>query len=184
MLSQLQTFLLEEGLNLEKLDSFLNEPNYLEIFGISYKELQHSNFLAWFLDPNGSHKAGSYFLKSFINLIEMPEEIKIRINLYDLENTKILREHKNIDILIINDSIHFTICIENKIKAGKSSTNQLLEYYDKVESMWTESSNHSNFYIYLTPFPRSLSQKEIDVGYINLTYREILDIIEELLRPL
>lgn len=179
MLNQLQTFLIDESLNLEKLDSFLKEPNYLEILGVSHKELQHSNFLAWFLDWNGSHKIGNYFLKSFINLLEITPEEKIRMNLSNLSNTIVKREYKNIDILIVNRDLNFTICIENKIYAGKSGANQLVEYYNVVENIWHSNKQHKNYYVYLTPFPRDLTEKENEIGYINITYREILEIIED-----
>lgn len=181
MLDELKNIVIDESQNLEKLKLYLSQPNYMEILGISHRELQHSNFLAWMLNANSSHNIGNYFLKSFINLLPIPPEDKIRINLSNLENTKIYREYNDIDLLIVNDKLNFTICIENKIKSGKSGDNQLLKYYEIVENIWSDNE-HKNYYIYLTPFPRALTDKEIEIEYINLTYQSILDILKDTIK--
>ncbi len=177
----MQDLIIEEDLNFEKLDQFLKEPNYLEILGVSTKELQHSNFLAWFLNSTTSHNTGSFFLKNFINLLSIRSENKIKINLSNLENTEILREFNNIDILIVNKDLKFTICIENKINAGKTGENQLLKYYEIVETIWSDEE-HKNYYVYLTPHPRELTEKEVNVGYENITYLSIIEILENTIK--
>ncbi|RXQ92176.1 hypothetical protein EO244_11545 [Ancylomarina salipaludis] len=177
-IEKLQDLVINESQRLEKLKLFLSQPNYLEILGISHRELQHSNFLAWMMNSRSSHDIGNYFLKSFINLLPFSPEDKIRINLSNLEGTKILREYNDIDLLIVNDSLKFSICIENKIKAGKSGDNQLLKYYEIVENIWSDKE-HRNYYVYLTPFPRTLTEKELEIEYINLTYQSILEILED-----
>ncbi len=65
-IEKLQDLVIDENQILEKLKLFLNQPNYLEILGISHRELQHSNFLAWMMNSRASHDIGNYFLKSFI----------------------------------------------------------------------------------------------------------------------
>lgn len=181
MLEKLKNIVIDESQNLEKLKLYLSQPNYMEILGISHRELQHSNFLSWMLNPKSSHSIGNYFLKSFINLLQIPLEDKIRINLSELEYTKILREYNDIDLLIVNDKLKFTICIENKIKSGKSGNNQLLKYYEIVENIWS-NKGHKNYYVYLTPFPRTLTDKEIEIEYVNLTYQSILEILKDTLK--
>lgn len=178
MLSKLQKFVIDENQNIERLKMYLGQPNYLEVLGVSHRELQHSNFLAWMMNSKSSHNIGNYFLKSFINLLPIAHEDKIRINLSGLESTKIHREFNDIDLLIVDDELNFTICIENKIKAGKSGENQLLKYYEIVENIWSDE-NHKNYYIYLTPFTRTLNEIEVEVDYINLTYESILEILED-----
>lgn len=178
MIEELKNIVIDESQNLEKLKLYLSQPNYMEILGISHRELQHSNFLSWMLNSNSSHNTGNYFLKSFINLLTIPSEDKIRINLSNLENTKIYREYYDIDLLIVNDELNFTICIENKIKSGRSGDNQLIKYYEIVENIWS-NKEHKNYYVYLTPFPRTLTDKEIEIEYINLTYQSILDILKD-----
>jgi len=181
MLEELKNIVIEESQNLEKLKLFLSQPNYMEILGISYRELQHSNFLSWMLNSKSSHNIGNYFLKSFINLLPISPEDKIKINLSDLGNTKIHREYNDIDLLIVNEKLKFTICIENKIKAGKSGENQLLKYYEIVENIWSDKE-HKNYYVYLTPFPRTFTDKETENEYINLTYQSILDILKDTIK--
>ena len=181
MLEDLKNIVIDESQNLEKLKLYLSQPNYMEIFGISHRELQHSNFLSWMLNSKASHNIGNYFLKSFINLLPISPEDKIRINLSNLENTKIHREYNDIDLLIVNDKLNFTIYIENKIKSGKSGENQLLKYYEIVENIWSDKE-HKNYYVYLTPFPRTLTDKEIEIDYKNLTYQSILDILKDTIK--
>jgi len=177
MLQELQDFIIEEGDSLEKLNVFLNQPNYFEILGVSHRELQHSNFLQWLLNPKSSHNIGSYFLKNFINILELSPEQMLKINLSNLENTKIYREFHDIDLLILNEELKFTICIENKIKSPKSGKKQLIKYYETVENLWGEE-DHCNYYVYLTPYPRVLTKKELDIDYVNITYLQILEILE------
>lgn len=177
-IKKLEDLVINESQKLEKLKLFLSQPNYLEILGVSHRELQHSHFLVWMMDSRSSHNIGDYFLKSFINLLDLPSEGKIRINLSNLEGTKIYREFNDIDILIVNNKLKFTICIENKIRAGKSGQNQLLKYYGIVENIWSDVE-HKKYYVYLTPFPRALTEEEVDVNYINLTYESILEILED-----
>jgi len=178
MINALEKLVIEESLQLEKIEAFLEQPNYFEILGVSSKELQHSNFLAWIFDPKGSHNAEDFCLKSFINKLPLEPELKIKLNLANLENTQILREYQCIDLLIVNEDAGFTICIENKIYAPKSGENQLLKYYEIVENTWSKEE-HQNIYVYLTPTPRSLTEEEADINYVNITYGEILQILED-----
>lgn len=178
MIEKLKNVVIDESQNLEKLKLYLSQPNFMEILGVSHRELQHSNFLSWMLNSNASHNIGNYFLKSFINLLNISSEDKIRINLSNLENTKVHRELYDIDLLIVNEDLKFTICIENKIKSGKSGENQLLKYNEIVENIWSDEK-HKNYYVYLTPFPRTLTDKEIEIDYINITYQSILDILND-----
>ncbi len=178
MIENLEKLIVEDSLQLEKIKAYIDQPNYLEILGISHRELQHSNFLAWIFDSKASHNGGSFFLKSFINRLPIDSEEKIKFNLSNLDGTKVLREYKEIDLLIVNENVGFTICIENKIKAGKSGENQLIKNYEIVENTWTALS-HKNIYVYLTPTPRSFSKEESDINYVNITYREVLEILEE-----
>ncbi len=180
-LEKLKDFVITENSSLELIERFLQRNNYMEVFGIAHHELSHSNFLAWLLQPTASHNLGSYFLKKFLNLIEtIPAEEKIKINLSDLDETAVWREYKQIDLVIYNEALNLCICIENKIKSGKSRADQLTSYYQTIENQWPSGENQSNYYIYLTPFARALGEEEINLCYENITYREILGILEEI----
>jgi hypothetical protein len=39
----------------EELKLRLERPNVFEVLGIARREVRHSNFLGWLLDPAGSH---------------------------------------------------------------------------------------------------------------------------------
>jgi hypothetical protein len=179
MIQKLQDFLIDETLNLEKVKVLTNQPTFLQIFGITHRELQHSNFLAWLFDSNGSHKVGDYFLRGFINLFKNTTHTqKIELNLADLKRSKILREKDNIDLLILNDDANFLICIENKVWAGLTGQDQLKRYQELIEAKYP-SYNH--FFIYLTPFPRIIPN-EVESNYENLTYTEVSGLISELMQ--
>jgi len=49
--------------DLERLDIEMNTPNFFQILKVERREIRHSNFLAWLLDPNGSHGLSELFTK-------------------------------------------------------------------------------------------------------------------------
>lgn len=49
-------------LDFDRLDLELRTPNIFQILNIARAEIRHSNFLAWLLDPNGTHGLGRLFL--------------------------------------------------------------------------------------------------------------------------
>ena len=55
-----------DNLDLERLEDMLAEFNVFEMLGIEKNEIRHSAFLAWLLDPNGTHGLGDYFLRRFL----------------------------------------------------------------------------------------------------------------------
>ena len=174
MIDKLQNLVIDEALNLEKIKNASKNQSFMEILGVGHKELQHSNFLKWLFDPSGSHQIGDYFLRGFINLLNFPADKKIVINLSDLADTTILREKENIDILVSNKKLKFTICIENKIWHGLAE-HQLPKYYEIVERK-KEEEEHLNLYVFLTPFPRYLPP-EFEGIYQNITYSTVLNLI-------
>ncbi|MEA3378493.1 MAG: PD-(D/E)XK nuclease family protein [Nanoarchaeota archaeon] len=84
--------------------------NFFDITLISEREISHSAFLAWLLNPKENHGLNDLFLQSILKKINYTEEYKINEVVVETEITEISRR---IDIIIhIND---VTICIENKI---------------------------------------------------------------------
>lgn len=96
-----------------KLQNLVNEEiNLMEILRVSRKELPHSNFLAWFFNPNQSHNLGDFALKEFIKIYFKENQFQnlgnesglsvfdfIHLEFDDLE---IKREYKNIDLLFLS----------------------------------------------------------------------------------
>ena len=121
-----------------KLHAVLNRPNIFVCSGSSQYEIRHSNFIAWLLNPNESHKEKDLFLRAFVSSIgkELP---------LNLDKFEILRESKyNIDLFLRYGKT--ILVIENKIKA-KDSTGQLLKYRTKIQS---EYEDHEISFIYWT----------------------------------
>ena len=58
---------------LEHLQDMLAEFNVFEALRIELSETRHSAFIAWLLDPNGSHGVGIYFLNAFLQCCSLAE---------------------------------------------------------------------------------------------------------------
>jgi len=178
--NQLQSFVIEENQNLERIRSQLREFNPFDVLGIQYFEIRHSNFLAWMFDPAGSHNIGDYFLKGFITLLErLQAGQKISLFLADLTKTRVYREWNNIDILLINDEQRIVMPIENKVWAGKTGDGQLVKYAKLVSRLYAHDGEdqYTICPVYLTPFNRMLTSEEENEGYQNVLYKDILQLL-------
>ena len=73
--------------NFAPLKNNLSEFNVFEAIGSTRSELRHSYFLAFLLDPNGSHKLGGFILRLLVQrtLSAIPE--KLRTNQKFLKNS-------------------------------------------------------------------------------------------------
>ena len=123
---------------LEKLEVELNQFNPFSILKIDKTEIRHSNVLAWLLNPKENHNFSDKILKKFISQVvidnedKTPNSIDLRdIQLNNFTDSIILREYKNIDIMVVSEMNKFVLLIENKIYA-KESKGQLTKYLDTV----------------------------------------------------
>lgn len=99
----------------------LSNYHQFNLFRTMYKMTEeknlHSRFIAFLLNPKGTHGKDTVFLKLFLEAFELPE--------FDLDgvvvtpNEQAKKEEDNIDILITN-KLNQAIIIENKIFAGDS----------------------------------------------------------------
>lgn len=163
-------------IELEKLKKELSEfnrkrvLNFFDITLISEREISHSAFLAWLLNPKENHGLNDLFLKYILDKINFNEK-------YDIEDitveTEITKVHRRIDIIIhIKDII---ICIENKILD-----------YPTVEQIEDEIKEFKpNHMILLAPKQIITSfQKENhlkNIHYINYDYihKSIIELINK-----
>lgn len=133
----------------DKLDLGLKNPNIFQILKISKNEIRHSNFLSWLLDPSGSHKLGDIFLKRFLREVFSSDKFfdidQVDVEGMDLSKVEVLREWKNIDVLIILSDV--VVCIENKVYS-KEHSNQLKRYKEIIENQFPK---HKKTYVYLNP---------------------------------
>lgn len=123
----------------------VNEYNLLSTVLPIHDEVRlHSRTIASLLDPNGSHFQGGLFLSHFLKMIAVDD--------FDIENTIVKREYKNIDIYITDQTKH--LIIENKIYACDQNE-QIKRYIEEIEK---ESNVNSHL-----PF-----QNNIMVVYLSL----------------
>lgn len=162
---------------LEGVKKYTDEVNIFEVLKISNAELKHSIMLAYLLTPSQSHGLGVKPLEMFFRQLSINSKID-KINLFNLLDINywdfdIIREYKNIDILIKSDENKIVLCIENKVKTGEHD-NQLNRYKKIIEE---EYRGYKKIFLYLTPNGEESSDTE---NWINVSYEEILDIIDTL----
>jgi len=88
-----------------------------------------------------------------------------------------MREHKNIDILILSETNGLCIMIENKIYA-KEGKGQLTKYREYVKNEYSDYKH--KIYIYLSLFEQDISELETEF-YVKLTYQHIKKLIVQIL---
>ncbi len=172
--------LLLKDLDFDRIELQLKKPNIFQILNISRTEIRHSNFLAWLLDPNGTHGLNKLFLIKFLRDIatsEIASELdEFEIDELNFNNVELRREWKNIDLLIIFDS--HIICIENKIDSHDHS-NQLTKYRNLINDNFKK---HKKVFVYLSPTgeaPRTPAER---IYYAPYSYEELIDQADRILQ--
>lgn len=166
-------------IDFERLELELKDPNIFQILSISRTEIRHSNFLAWLLEPEGTHGLGKIFLRKFLREIAT-SEISVDLDELDIEGldltkTEIRREWKHIDLLILMDDL--VICIENKVDTHDHS-NQLEKYRSIVDEHFPK---HKKVFVYLSPkgsLPKSVLEHEY---YAPYSYENIIEHLDQIL---
>ncbi|MEO0724486.1 MAG: PD-(D/E)XK nuclease family protein [Bacteroidota bacterium] len=175
---QLKALIVEQSASFAQLEQQLRAFNMFDVLGIATKEVRHSAFLGWLLDPRESHQLESYFLLALLNRLDIRDDALIEYNLADLAQTKVYRETEhNIDVFVRNDQLRFTLTIENKVFHHESD-GQLGKYYKYVTERYAE---HDNYFVFLTPFGRPVLDEDMEEHYQALSYFDVLEIIERIL---
>ncbi len=164
----------------DELDLKLKDPNIFSVLGIERMEIRHSNFLAWLLDPEGTHGLGSLFLKRFlrdVSLLDSPESVN-EIGMQDINarRVEVRREWRNIDILLVADDL--AVCIENKVDSSDSQK-QLARYREIVNKSFPSCRKT---FVYLTPDGRDPGDEGEQANYINYSYHQISLHLERILK--
>ena len=84
--------------------------NFFDITLTSEREISHSAFLAWLLNPKENHGLNDLFLQKILKIVDFNEKYDFKKVVVE---TEITRKRRRIDIIIHINNI--TICIENKI---------------------------------------------------------------------
>jgi hypothetical protein len=183
---QLKELMLDEDFT--SLQNLVNEEvNLMEILRVSHKELQHSNFLAWFFNPNETHNLGDFALKEFIKIYFKENQFQNLGNeaglsvfdfvQLDFDDLEIRREYKNIDLIFLSRKNQFCIVIENKIYATEGK-GQLKKYRTIIESEYPDFKH--KIYIFLSLEDQQISESEQDY-YVQLNYEHIIKLIEQVI---
>ena len=116
----------------DRLEFLLKKFNIFAVLKLEKQEIRHSNFLAWLLAPDQNHGLGDKFLKRFLQaaLADSADTrvSQMDIHLWPLNDTEVLREWRNIDILLKSPRAKLVVLIENKIDSSEHS-NQLQRWY-------------------------------------------------------
>ena len=160
----------------DKLDLGLKNPNIFQILKISKNEIRHSNFLSWLLDPKGSHKLGDIFLKRFLREVFSSDKFQdidqVDVEGMDLTKVEVLREWRNIDLLLILKEV--VACEENKVHS-KEHSNQLKRYQEITDN---QIPNPKKTFVYLNPDGDS-SENETELFH-QVSYGFIVESLERI----
>lgn len=164
--------------DLEQLESLLDQFNIFEAIGVARQELRHSDFLAFLLDPRQSHRLGDAFVKRLLQKALMTAEdgaspiSPIDLDVWSLEQMTVLRECRNIDLLLVDEPHRLVVIVENKIGSGEHS-DQLDRYAQIVHDAYRDWRVLG---LYLTPDGDAPS----DERYIAIDYDLVCETVEGL----
>lgn len=172
---------LADNPELEELTDQLATFNVFRALKIENMEIRHSNVLGWLLDPSESHGLGDIILRRILsNALLLSDKIIDRISpaqveLMDFYDIEVLREWKNIDLLVVDRINKVVMLIENKIYSGESA-GQLAKYKKTVNE---EFASYSIVSIFLTMTGYESKDNEAE-DYIAYSYVQLLSVLEKI----
>jgi hypothetical protein len=182
--SELEKFIYDNP-ELEELEEIVGEFNIFTALNIENNEIRHSTFLSWLLDPSESHGLGDYFLSLFLKEVvhkaysmDIDTPSVFDIDSWDFDDAEIIREWRNIDILIKSDYHKFVCVIENKVYSTEHS-DQLNKYWKIIQN---EFPAYSKLFVYLTVDGEEPSNEEDKEHYVSFSHGDIVIIIEHLIK--
>ena len=165
----------------ESLSARLSQFNVFRALNIEKVEIRHSNVLAWLLDPDESHGFSDIVLRRLLSNILLMSDKTIqglsaaKVELLEFSDIEVLREWKNIDILIIDRFNKIILFFENKIHGGES-TGQLVKYKRIVE---LEFPQFTIIPVFLTLTGQESSDKDAQ-DYISYSHTQLYAILSKL----
>jgi hypothetical protein len=176
---ELERFVVENN-ELEELESRLAQFNIFEAIGQVRQELRHSDFLAFLLNPQEAHGLGDEVLKKLLQRVLFSRRRRslpvnpIDFDVWSLDQLSVLREWRNIDLLLLDPTHELAIIIENKIDSGEHS-GQLERYWNTVTAHYP---GWKVVGLFLTPDGEEPSCEE----YVPVSYEIIAALTDELAR--
>jgi len=162
----------------KKIGSF----NIFRTLKFEYGELRHSNVLSWLFQPEESHGLGELFLRRWLMkiVLDIHDELELSIDPVTIDSMQITsvevyREWKNLDILIIIETLErvkWIVVIENKINSTQYHK-QLEKYKDRIHSYFPSDKNM--LFVFLS------KNNEIpqDNSYVTANYQQVYEILND-----
>ena len=156
------------------------ERDVFDQLGLHYKEDFHSNFLAWLLDPQGSHGLGEGFLRNFLARSGAGFHV---INAANRASTKVTRERYieldggsgRLDIQVLNEEAEFVCAIENKVWSGEGE-DQLAFYWRVLHKYYPDHRIHL---VFLTPTGIPPVDTDEQAHWKVMSYSDVLGLVEQ-----
>jgi hypothetical protein len=174
---------------IERLERGLQKFNIFSALGVERLEVQHSNFLAYLLNPLQKHGLEDRFLRKFLQAAlrdSSDSDLKIspiEVDTWELRRADVQRERRNTDIFV-TDGTHFAMVIENKVDSSEHD-DQLTRYRTELAK---DFPARKRILLYLTPAGAPPEQDEETKHWIPVDYeciekvltKEIIDVSAEL----
>ena len=176
--------LIVDNPDLERLEDLIAEFNLFDVLGIATREVRHSAFLAWLLNPAANHGLGDFFLRRFLmrvtsvgNALGTTELTAVDVDGWQLGDVDVVTERHNIDILIISETDGFVCAIENKLFSGEHS-NQLHRYREIVDR---EYAHQRSLFVLLSIDGQVASNDDDAEVYVPASYEFVANLVNRVL---
>ena len=164
----------------DMLADWRSETDIFDALGLRDSEEFHSNFLAWLLNPQGSHGLGGRFLRDFLGRSGAGYHV---LNAASLGATTVTRERNveldgsrgRLDIRILNQAAEFLCVIENKVWSAESD-GQLAHYRQAIANGYADYRIHR---VFLTPEGRRSADETERDHWTPMSYTQVLGLIED-----
>jgi hypothetical protein len=167
---------LQSSEGLEALVAATESFNVFSAMGVGAAEVRHSRFLAWLLDPKGTHGAGSRYLRAFLEALPKDGNFQRMNASAPLDETEVRCEFDRIDILMVNRAARFACAIENKIRIDEGE-GQLVRYRKQLEASFPGWVQRLVFLTLKNDAPS-------DPAWVSLSYPELLERVLRKVAPL
>jgi hypothetical protein len=164
---------------LDQLEALAEVFNTFEVLGIVRRELRHSDFLAYLLDPQENHGLGDAFVKGLLKRacprkpVDESTISAIELDTMDFDYLEVKREWKNIDILVKVDQ-RLVVIIENKVDTSEHS-DQLQRYHEQAVR---ECVGWKTLCIYLSIY----GELPTDDSFVPIDYGSLVETLESVLK--
>ena len=166
-----------------KLDRLLNRFNVFDATDMRRREVKHTKFLAYLLNPNESHGLGDSFLLAFLGRLPLDWVPDICLMLLHTELAEVFAEwgksktgkKGQIDLIIKIPMVNepgrcFIVAVENKIDS-KQGAMQLSDYTELLASL-EKVSGHVLAKYYLTEQGEEPKKPEDKKEWVAVTYAD------------